>query len=396
MKPVYKRVILAALDAPKDRRIKTATLIGSTIGKYHPHGDASVNDVVAQLVRAGVLVGKGNFGDKGMFKWTDFGAAAPRYTEVMVDPEFRAAVSKLLPYVPTHLNDLDNWEADYVPVCFPLSLSMGSFGIGVGLNVNIPAFDSKSMVKAGYAALCNKPEPWKLLTPNYGLTMSDEDKESFWENSKGTLTYNFTVEPASSGNLNGWYIKGDPSYVKPNFSKLFKLKDDWGKVVIRDESAGDEKKVFIARSKRIKTITDTEVEAEVRKAAQVPKSFSLAVVYKGVTRPITGGEWIKMCMMNYHELVKKFKQDSINKINFEIEVYTHFKEVADRILNTRQSYETIRKELKLGERIVERIAGMKISTLRDLDPKAKLAKLEQEKKDYEALTTAKMLASYLK
>ena len=363
---------------------------------YHPHGDASVNDVIAQLVRVGILEGKGNFGDKGMFRWTDFPPAAPRYTEVRMNPKFRALISKLLPYVPTHLNDLDNWEADYLPLPCALGLSMGSFGIGVGLSINIPAFELKSLIKAGYAAIADKPTPWKYLQPNYGLTMSESDKELFWKCSKGTLTYKFTVTPGSSGGMNGWYITGDPSFVKPKFDKLFKLKDDFGKVVIRDESVGTTKKVFVARSKRIKTITDSEVEAEVYKAAEVTKSFSLAVVYKGQTRPITGGEWIQMCMLNYNSLVKKFKSDSINKLEFEIEAYTNFREVADRILNTKQSYETIRKGLHLSEGIVEKIASMKISTLRDLDPKKKLDKLEQDKKYYESLTTKVMLAEYLK
>lgn len=396
LKPVYRRVILAALGCPQDRRVKTANLIGKTIGEYHPHGDASVNDVIAQLVRVGILEGKGNFGDKGMFRWTDFPPAAPRYTEVRMNPKFRALISKLLPYVSTHLNDLDNWEADYLPLPCALGLSMGSFGIGVGLSINIPAFELKSLIKAGYAAIADKPTPWKYLQPNYGLTMSESDKELFWKCSKGTLTYKFTVTPGSSGGMNGWYITGDPSFVKPKFDKMFKLKDDFGKVVIRDESVGTTKKVFVARSKRIKTITDSEVEAEIYKAAEVTKSFSLAVVYKGQTRPITGGEWIQMCMLNYNSLVKKFKADSINKLEFEIEAYTNFKDVADRILNTKQSYETIRKSLHLSEGIVEKIASMKISTLRDLDPKKKLDKLEQDKKYYESLTTKVMLAEYLK
>ena len=231
LKPVYKRVMLCALDIACGKKVKTATLIGRTIGTYHPHGDAALNDVIAELVRSGLLIGQGNFGYKSMFRWDDNSPAAPRYTEVKVNPKYETLIKQLLPYVPSHINDLGNIEADYLPTPCVLSLAMGSFGIGLGVTVNIPSFTMESLIRAGYAAILGKPKPWKLLQPGFDLQMSDEDKETFWNNEKGRLTYKFDVEPKTIGGLNGWSIIGDPSFVKPKLQQLFKLKDEGGKVV---------------------------------------------------------------------------------------------------------------------------------------------------------------------
>ena len=395
LKPVYKRLILASLRQP-DKRVKTSKLLGDTMSYYHPHSTDGCVGSVSELVHAGVFEGKGSFGYKSLQQGKDQPEAAPRYTEVKLSSKLRPLLSKLIPYVPTVVNELDNEEPEYIPAPYPLSLQMGSFGIGIGLTVNIPAFKADSIVKAGYAALTKKSEPWKLLQPLDGIELSDDDKRMFWLSNRGTLTYKFSVIPATEMGMKGWYITGDPSYIKPRLKQLYNMQADGGKVVIQDFSTGNDKKIFVARSKRIKTITDSEVELAVHKACEVKKSFNIWVVYNGQTRPITGGDWIQKCLLNFNELVKKYKADSINKINFEIEVYEHFKEVSDLILNTRQSYETIRKSLKLSQGIVTKIAGMKISTLRDLDPKKKLEKLVKDRDEFMKLKTQDLISEFLK
>ena len=395
LKPVYKRSILGALEIASSKKVKTATLSGYISGHLHPHGSASISPVIAELVNTGILIGQGNFGVKSMFRGGDLGPAAERYTEVMVNPKWKDMVGKLLPYAPTHKNDLDHWEADCLPVPYPVSLSLGSFGIGVGLTVNLPAFSVSSLIKAGYASILKQPNPWLLLEPNYGLSMSNEDRKLFWFNTKGHLTYSFTVTPGYSGGLNGWYISGDPSFVKPKWSELLKARQDGGKVLIRDESAKGVNKVFIARSKRVKTITDSEVEEMVYRAASVTKYFSLYTVYKGQTRPITGGDWIQMTMMNYNDIVHKYRQDQINKLDLDIEAFTHFTEIADRIMNTSKTYSQIRKELNLSEGVVERVAGMSINTLRTADAKKRVKDLNTKRDYFVKLTTKDMLKEFM-
>ena len=362
----------------------------------HPHGDQGIINVVAELVHAGIFKGQGAFGSKGMVKWADYPPAAPRYPEVMMDPKWRELIGKLLPYVPKSENDYGKLDPEYIVSPYPLGLQFGSFGIGVGLSVNLPAFEPKSMIKAALAVLTNRPEPWKYLEANYGLTIPDEDKELFWNSNSGILHYNFTVTPDFSGGLSGWAITGDPSFVKPRTSKLFKLKDNDGKLVIRDESAGGKQKLFIARPKRIKTITDTEVENLVREAAEVPKFFSLYAVYKGQTRPLTGGVWITKCLQQYVKAFNAYKADQISKVDFEILVFQNFKVVADKILNSNEDYSKIAKSCNTTEEVVKKIASMSVGTLRNTDPQKRIESLNGKRKSLEALKVTDLLSEFTK
>ena len=395
LKPVYRRLILTALEEPVGKKVKTAKLIGDNMSMRHPHGTQGIVNVVAELVRAGIFDPQGSFGSKGMLKWSDYPPAAERYSEVCIKQEWRDMVGKLLPYAPHHENDYGKLDPDYLVVPYPIGLQLGSMGIGVGMAVNLPQFEYKSLIRAGYAALCKKPEPWKLLQAN-GLEISDEDKETFWNNSKGVITYKFKVSSAYSGGLQGWTITGNPSYVKPRTNKLFKVQSEGGKLVIRDESARDVNKLFIARAKRIKTITDSEVEALVREAAEVPRAFSLYTVYKGQSRPITGGVWIQKTMLNYNRVVKAYKADQIQKIDKDITAYQYFRQVADKILNTKESYEDISKDLSIDLEIVKRIASMNVGTLRTTDPAKKIQSLKEKRKTFETLTTQDLLKEFLK
>lgn len=59
LKPVYRRILLAANDVASDKLVKTAKLSGEVIGNWHPHGSASVEPVISYLVRRGLLIGQG-------------------------------------------------------------------------------------------------------------------------------------------------------------------------------------------------------------------------------------------------------------------------------------------------------------------------------------------------
>lgn len=393
MKPVYKRTLLTAWNLP-DRKLKTATLVGKTIGELHPHGDASLGPVVDQLVHQNLLLGRGNFGRRGMTPDGDTDGAAVRYTEIQLNPKYRELFNKLLPHVPTYQNDLGFKEYAYLPTPYPFCLQFGTFGIGIGLVCTTPAFTADSLVRAGFKALSNGEEPWKLLVPNYNLTMSDEDKYKFWTKTAGHLTYNFKVRQAESGGLQGWYIEGDPSWQRPRLNDLYALKEDNGKVLIRDES-GKDSRVFIAKSKRVRNITNEEIEDLVYKAASVKVHYNLWTSYEGVTRPITGGDWIKSTMVNFNKLVRKYVSASIASIDVDIQAFENFHEIAHRIMDTKDSYEKIQKELKLMDGVVDRVGKMIISTLRSVDPKKKLKDLYEKKKYFEGLTTAQVLRDFL-
>ena len=83
-KPVHRRILYAMLEAGLSANAKTrksATVVGDVLGKYHPHGDASVYDAMVKMaqdfsMRYPLIIGQGNFGSID-----GDGAAAYRYTE---------------------------------------------------------------------------------------------------------------------------------------------------------------------------------------------------------------------------------------------------------------------------------------------------------------------------
>lgn len=153
LKPVHRRILYTmyenGLDPSKPYR-KCADTVGSVLGKYHPHGDASVYDAMVRLaqdfsMRYMLVDGHGNFGSVDGDP-----AAAYRYTE-----------SKLTKMSIEMLSDIDKETVDFMPnfddrlqepvvlpARFPNLLVNGSSGIAVGMATNIPPHNLGEVVDA--------------------------------------------------------------------------------------------------------------------------------------------------------------------------------------------------------------------------------------------------------
>ncbi|MES2120984.1 MAG: DNA gyrase subunit A [Pseudomonadota bacterium] len=143
LKPVHRRILYAAQEAGfvagRPYR-KSARLVGEVMGKYHPHGDASIYDALARMtqswsMRVQLVDGQGNFGSMDPDP-----PAAMRYTEARL-----AKVANFL------LGDIDKDTVDFqpnydaterepqvLPARFPNILVNGAGGIAVGMATNIP------------------------------------------------------------------------------------------------------------------------------------------------------------------------------------------------------------------------------------------------------------------
>ena len=143
LKPVHRRILYAMneLSMTPDKPFrKSARIVGDVLGKYHPHGDASVYDAMVRLaqdfnIRYPLVEGQGNFGSVD-----GDGAAAMRYTE--------ARMSKLTLHL---IGEIDKDTVDFypnfdetllqptvMPSRYPNLLVNGSNGIAVGMATNIP------------------------------------------------------------------------------------------------------------------------------------------------------------------------------------------------------------------------------------------------------------------
>ncbi|MBQ6380761.1 MAG: DNA gyrase subunit A [Clostridia bacterium] len=162
LKPVHRRILYTMFENnlyPNAAYRKSADTVGSVLGRYHPHGDASVYDAMVRLaqsfsMRYTLVDGHGNFGSVDGDP-----AAAYRYTE--------SRMSKISMKM---LEDIDkntiDWGTNYddrlkeptvLPARFPNLLVNGSTGIAVGMATNIPPHNLREVVD-GMCALIDEPD----------------------------------------------------------------------------------------------------------------------------------------------------------------------------------------------------------------------------------------------
>ena len=153
LKPVHRRVLYAMNElglVPGRPYKKSATVVGDVLGKYHPHGDASVYDALVRMVqdfslRYPLIDGQGNFGSV-----EGDPAAAYRYTEARLTPiaiEMLADIDKnTVDFVPNFDDRLQ--EPSVLPSGIPNLLVNGSSGIAVGMATNIPPHNLREVVAA--------------------------------------------------------------------------------------------------------------------------------------------------------------------------------------------------------------------------------------------------------
>lgn len=143
LKPVHRRILYAMHEdglthAAKFR--KSATVVGSTLGRYHPHGDQSVYDALARMaqdfsLRYPLIQGQGNFGSID-----NDPPAAQRYTECRLS---KIGEEMLQDIGKDTVNFADNYDGTrkepmVLPSPLPQLLLNGSMGIAVGMATNIP------------------------------------------------------------------------------------------------------------------------------------------------------------------------------------------------------------------------------------------------------------------
>lgn len=161
MKPVHRRILYDMYESnllyENDFR-KSATTVGDVLGKYHPHGDASVYDALVRLaqdfsLRYPLVQGKGNFGSIDGDP-----PAAYRYTEAKMSKIAALMLSDIeketVDFVPNFDDKLK--EPDVLPSRFPNLLVNGSSGIAVGMATNIPPHNLTEVVD-GIVAVIDDP-----------------------------------------------------------------------------------------------------------------------------------------------------------------------------------------------------------------------------------------------
>ena len=153
LKPVHRRILYTMHEnglTPDKAHRKSADTVGSVLGRYHPHGDASVYDAMVRMaqdfsLRYPLIDGHGNFGSVDGHP-----AAAYRYTEARMTKmslDMLADIEKeTVDFVPNYDDRLK--EPVVLPSRFPNLLVNGSSGIAVGMATNIPPHNLCEVIDA--------------------------------------------------------------------------------------------------------------------------------------------------------------------------------------------------------------------------------------------------------
>lgn len=231
MKPVHRRIIYTMNEADntssKPYR-KCAYTVGEVLGKYHPHGDASVYDALVRLaqdfsMRYPLIDGHGNFGSVDGDP-----PAAYRYTEARM----AKIASELLKDIK---KDTIDWGKNYddkldeptvLPVKFPNLLVNGSVGIAVGMATNIPPHNLNEVCDAIVARMdnpeCSIEEILQYIKgpdfPTGGIIMGYSGIRSAYYTGRGKITLRGKAEIVEEGNHSRIIVNEIPYMV--NKSKL--------------------------------------------------------------------------------------------------------------------------------------------------------------------------------
>ena len=160
LKPVHRRLVYAMHQLRLDPTAgfkKCARVIGDVIGKYHPHGEASVYEALVRLAqdfaaRYPLVEGQGNFGNID-----GDNPAAMRYTEARMTLVARAMLDGIdddaVDFRPNY--DGEEHEPVVLPAGFPNLLANGAAGIAVGMATSIPPHNAGEVCAAALALIAN-------------------------------------------------------------------------------------------------------------------------------------------------------------------------------------------------------------------------------------------------
>ncbi len=210
MKPVHRRILYASHESGyhwNRKYVKSARPVSDVMGKYHPHGDASIYDALVRMaqdwsMRVPLIDGQGNFGSIDGDP-----PAAMRYTE--------ARLTKVAHEI---LEDIDKETVDFqenydgsdsepkvLPAKFPNLLVNGGGGIAVGMATNIPPHNLIEVVNACIALIDNPaielPDLMQIIPgpdfPTAGLILGRAGIRSAYETGRGSVIMRgrATIEP---------------------------------------------------------------------------------------------------------------------------------------------------------------------------------------------------------
>ena len=269
LKPVHRRILYAmhedGITSDKPYR-KCANTVGSVLGRYHPHGDASVYDAMVRMaqdfsMRYMLIDGHGNFGSID-----GDGAAALRYTEARMS---KIAEQMLVDIEKNTVDFMPNYddrlqEPTVLPAKIPALLVNGSSGIAVGMATNIPPHNLTEVINGIIKIIdddnVSDDDLIKIIKgpdfPTGGMVLGLEGIKEAYKTGRGKITMRAEAEiEEMSGNKHRIIVTSLPYQVNKarlieNIARLAREKRIEGISEMRDESDRKEKVRIVMELKR--------------------------------------------------------------------------------------------------------------------------------------------------
>ncbi len=269
LKPVHRRILYAmhedGITSDKPYR-KCANTVGSVLGRYHPHGDASVYDAMVRLaqdfsMRYMLIDGHGNFGSID-----GDGAAAMRYTEARMAKIAEHMLTDIekntVDFMPNYDDRLQ--EPTVLPAKIPALLVNGSSGIAVGMATNIPPHNLTEVIN-GIIKIIDEDDVTdeQLMEvikgpdfPTEGVILGLEGIKQAYTTGRGKITLRAETEIEEMNNNRQRIIVSSLPYqvnkskLIENIAKLVREKRVEGISEVRDESDRNDRVRIVIELKR--------------------------------------------------------------------------------------------------------------------------------------------------
>ncbi len=260
LKPVQRRILFSMFHnhrlTPDRPPIKSAKVVGSVIGEWHPHGDVAVYDAMARMaqhwsLRATLVDGHGNFGSQDGDR-----PAAYRYTEARLTPLALELLNELnkntVDFQPNYDGKAE--EPLVLPARYPNLLVNGSTGIAVGMATNMPPHNLSEVIDAAIALIANRDasiaDLMKSLKgpdfPTGGEILNSRNEiRTIYETGQGSIRLRgeYTVNAGESGKseilITSIPFAVDKSTIVERIGELIITKKIPQLVDVRDESTTD-------------------------------------------------------------------------------------------------------------------------------------------------------------
>ena len=407
-KPVHRRIMYAMQEAGLTANAKTrksATVVGDVLGKYHPHGDASVYDAMVKMAqefsfRYPLVMGQGNFGSIDGDP-----PAAMRYTEAKMakisSELLRDLEKETVDFSPNY--DSTRKEPTVLPAAVPNILLNGTLGIAVGMATAIPPHNLREVVDATVHLIDNKDATNEDLMeivkgpdfPTGGIIYNEKDIHHAYASGRGGIVARGEAEITELKSGNSQIIITSLPYRVNKADLIVHIAD-----LVREKKVEGIKGLRDESTKDIRVVIDVKSGAEPKKIlnylykhSELESTFhvNMVALIGGVPQTLSLKTFLSEFIIHRQIVVRRRTEHDLRVAEDREHILIGLKKALDHIdeiiklikasKDTPTAHANLMKQFKFSDRQATAILEMRLSKLAGLERK----KIEDELKEVQAL-----------